>query len=150
MSIVKIRNILIVQLLLLSCSYSTVFSKDLYKVTFPDGIVIKAEVAADKAKGLQNREYLCPNCGMIFIFDKDGIYSFWMKDTLINLTLIWIDNKGNVVHIVRNAKPCKYEKDPHKECDLYFPKDVAKYVLEILPEADTSVEIGSVLVIEKK
>jgi uncharacterized membrane protein (UPF0127 family) len=143
------RLFFIVQIFFLSCSHDTVYSTDFYKVKLPDGSVIEAEIARDKAKGLQNREYLCPNCGMIFIFDKDGIYSFWMKDTLLNLSLIWIDNEGKVVHIVRDAKPCTYEEDPYKECEMYFPKDKSKYVLEILPKADKSIEIGSDLIIEQ-
>jgi len=149
MGIMIFRLFFIIQFIFLSCSNNPAHSTDLYKVTLPDGTVIEAEVAEDKAKGLQNREYLCPNCGMIFIFDKDGIYSFWMKDTLISLSLIWIDNVGKVVHIARNAKPCKYEKDAYKECEKYFPKDSAKYVLEILPKADKSIEVGSRLKIEQ-
>lgn len=149
MPIMILRLFFIIQFFLLSCGYNTAHPADLYKVTLPDGSVIEAELAKDKAKGLQNREYLCPNCGMIFVFDKDGIYSFWMKDTLISLSLIWIDNEGNVVHIVRNAKPCKYEKDPYKECERYFPKDRSKYVLEILPKIDKSIEVGSRLKIEQ-
>ena len=86
---------------------------------------------------------------MIFVFDEDGISSFWMKDTLVNFSLIWIDNEGKVVHVVRNAKPCKYEKDPYKECEKYFPKDRSKYVLEILPKIDKSIEVGSRLKIEQ-
>ena len=139
----------IIQIFLLSCSSDNVFSKELYKVTLPDGNVINAELARDKAKGLQNREYLCPKCGMIFVFDKEGFYSFWMKDTLLSLSLVWIDNDGKVVHIARNVKPCRYEKNPYKECETYFSPDQSKYVLEILPQSDKSIEIGSSLIIEQ-
>lgn len=135
--------------LLFLCSFGISYSVDFYKVTLPDGNVIKAEVAEDKAKGLQQREHLCSDCGMIFIFEKEGKHSFWMKDTLINLTLIWMDKEGKVVHIVNNAEPCRYQTDPYKECEIYSPGSDAKYVLEILPQIDKSIGVGSVLTVEK-
>ncbi len=141
----KIALIFILQFLFIMSPLIGVHAEDYYSVKFPDGREIKAEIAADKAKGLQDREHLCADCGMIFIFDKSGMYSFWMKDTLIPLTLIWIDDKGSVVHIVRDAKPCEYTDDPYMQCELYYPARPSRYVLEINPDADTGIEVDSVL-----
>jgi uncharacterized membrane protein (UPF0127 family) len=52
---------------------------DSYKITLPNGIEIKAEVAKDKQKGLQERKSLCPDCGMIFIYEREGVRSFWIE-----------------------------------------------------------------------
>lgn len=141
----NIALIFILQILFITFPLIGVHAEDYYSVTFPDGREIKAEIAADKAKGLQDRENLCEDCGMIFIFDKSGMYSFWMKDALIPLTLIWIDDNGRVVHIERDAKPCEYTNDPYTQCELYYPARPSRYVLEINPNADTGIEVGSVL-----
>ena len=78
-----------------------------------------ARTSPQKAAGLSNRPSLCPNCGMIFLFDKDTSLPFWMKDTLIPLDMIWINSKGEVTDIItatdikslkilQNTKPAKY------------------------------------------
>lgn len=54
-------------------------------------------------KGLSGREFLCERCGMLFIFPDSGIKEFWMKDMLIPLDIVWIDN--NVVVGVEKAVP---------------------------------------------
>lgn len=112
-------------------------ASDSYRIILPNGLEIDAEVAKDKQKGLQGRESLCATCGMIFIFEEDGFHGFWMKETLINLAIIWIDSDGKIVHIVKNAEPCRSTK-----CDIFVPNSPAKYVLEINPEAATGLEQG--------
>ncbi|EKE19037.1 MAG: Secreted protein containing DUF192 [uncultured bacterium] len=49
-------------------------------------------------KGLGGRERLCDSCGMLFKFETAGIHSFWMKDMMIPLDMIWI-HEGRIVHI---------------------------------------------------
>jgi uncharacterized protein len=85
-----------------------------------------AKTEAEREKGLMNRTQLDKNSGMFFIFDKEGIYSFWMKDTLIPLDIIWIDGNNKVVFISQNAQPCKT-----LICPVINPSTKAKYVLEI-------------------
>ncbi len=115
--------------------------RDFY-ITLPNGLKIKAEVAKDKQKGLRERKSLCSTCGMVFIFDNEGYYPFWMKDTLINLAIIWIDSKGRIVYKVRNAEPCIGKRNPYTECEIYSPLSSAKYVLEVNPKAAMGVELG--------
>lgn len=43
-----------------------------------------------RALGLSGRRGLCPQCAMLFIFEKPGIFSFWMKDMQFDLDIIWI------------------------------------------------------------
>jgi uncharacterized membrane protein (UPF0127 family) len=53
--------------------------------------------------------------GMLFIFNKEEIYAFWMKNTLIPLDMVWIDSNNTIVDI-QTAVPC--EADP---CPTYKP-----------------------------
>ena len=50
-----------------------------------------AKTSAEQAKGLMFRENLSIDKGMLFIFEKEEIYPFWMKDHLIPLDIIGID-----------------------------------------------------------
>ncbi|MFV2034180.1 MAG: DUF192 domain-containing protein [Halocynthiibacter sp.] len=66
------------------------------------------EVADDpeeRAQGLMYREELAARAGMIFIFDQPQQASFWMKNTLIPLDMIFVDKTGRVSRIAENAVP---------------------------------------------
>lgn len=78
-----------------------------------------AKTLSQKSAGLSNRKSLCSNCGMIFVFSKNGIQPFWMKDTLIPLDMIWLNSDGQVTDIInanetnsskilQNTQPAKY------------------------------------------
>jgi len=79
----------------------------------------------EQSKGLMFVENLDENRGMLFVFEKDGIYPFWMKNTLISLDIIWIDSNNKVVFISRNNQPCALM------CESITPQKQARYVLEI-------------------
>ena len=83
----------------------------------------------DKSRqvGLSKRKSLDQKQAMLFIFDKKGIYSFWMKDTQIPLDIIFI-NDGKIVYIVKNAKPENNNKGP---LPIYTPPTEGNYVLEV-------------------
>jgi len=80
----------------------------------------------ERSRGLMFRKELATNWGMIFVFDQKAKHSFWMKNTLIPLDIIWIDENYKVVHIKNNFQPCV-----DKNCETIAPKRKAKYVLEI-------------------
>ena len=65
---------------------------------------------------------------MIFIFNKEGIYPFWMKDTLVPLDLIWLNSKGLIVSIL-TAQP--EPNTPITQLKLYQNQKPAKYVIEL-------------------
>ena len=67
--------------------------------------VFRVEVAdtlAKKQKGLADRENMPQNYGMIFIFEKKGKYSFWMKGMRFPLDFLWIDG-DKIVEITKNV-----------------------------------------------
>lgn len=85
-----------------------------------------AESAQQRARGLMFRKELARDEGMLFVFPKEGKYSFWMKNTLIPLDIIWLDEQGRVVSIKEQAQPCS-----ENVCEGIAPDKKAKYVLEL-------------------
>jgi uncharacterized membrane protein (UPF0127 family) len=79
-----------------------------------------------QAMGLMNRTHLDADKGMLFIFSQDGIYPFWMKNTLIPLDMIWMGSGGRVVFIAKDEQPCG-----PLECPAINPEVPARYVLEV-------------------
>lgn len=68
-----------------------------------------ADTDAKRERGLMFRKELPEGRGMLFLFDEDGEHSFWMKDTLIPLDLIFVDSSGRVTGIVARARPLSLE-----------------------------------------
>jgi uncharacterized protein len=113
--------LVIILILICSCSSSISYIEI-------NGEKITVEIADTKSKretGLMFRESLCDICGMLFVFEKEGLHSFWMKNTLIPLDIVFINNSMNVVDL-KHAIPCN--KDV---CESYIPKSSALYVLEV-------------------
>jgi uncharacterized protein len=84
-----------------------------------------AETPSEKQQGLMFRKSLDEDKGMLFVYEEDGYYSFWMKNTLIPLDIIWINQTMDIIYFV-SAVPCNEEI-----CVSYLPNEKAKYVLEI-------------------
>ncbi len=78
-----------------------------------------------RSQGLMFREYLPRNRGMLFVFDSDDYWVFWMKNTHVPLDMIWLNADRQVVHIVKNVPVDKGENIPQ-----YAPAVPARYVLE--------------------
>ena len=94
-----------------------------------ESIRVDVEVADNPALrtlGLSNRKYLGDYNGMLFIFDEKVNTPFWMKDTLINLDIIFIDEKGFIVDIKENNEPCT-----EVHCPQILSSESYKYVLEV-------------------
>jgi len=77
-------------------------------------------------KGLMNRSSLPKNSGMLFIFPDEKDRSFWMKDTLMPLDIIFVSSVGRVNEIT-TLNPCQKTEI----CQSYNSKTPAQYVLEI-------------------
>jgi len=85
-----------------------------------------AKTSLQKLFGLMNVKELASNQGMWFEFDNEETQSFWMKNTLIPLDMIFVSGNYDVLEIKENVPPCKIEK-----CAIYASEKPAKYVLEI-------------------
>ncbi|MEE9427358.1 MAG: DUF192 domain-containing protein [Paracoccaceae bacterium] len=64
-----------------------------------------ADDVAERAQGLMNREEMARTAGMMFIYDAPQSVTFWMRNTLIPLDMIFIDPSGLVTSIHENAIP---------------------------------------------
>jgi hypothetical protein len=94
-------------------------------VTFAGAPPLRAEVARtpdQRARGLMQRTELAPDAGMIFLFPERTTTGFWMKGTLIPLSIAYVD--GETVVSTTEMVPC--EKEP---CRTYPP--TASYTLAV-------------------
>jgi len=66
--------------------------------------------------------------GMIFVFDDLTDSPFWMKNCLINLDVIFIDNQGVIIDILHDLPPCLQNS---VVCPSYNPKGNYRYVIEV-------------------
>jgi uncharacterized membrane protein (UPF0127 family) len=119
------------------------------RVTFPDGFVVRVEIAADdetRAQGLMFRDQLRPGAGMLFLFPQDGEYPFWMKNTKIALDMIWIDSERRIAAIAHDVQPCYVD-----DCPSYPPNATARYVLEVAAGVAKQhrLKVGDVLTFEQ-
>lgn len=96
------------------------------KLVINNDIVLFVDVANTEAKrhqGLSFRESLAEDEGMLFIFDREGVYGFHMPDMNFPIDIFWIDNNKKIISIKQNALPEDYP-------EIYYPSEKAKYVLE--------------------
>ena len=108
------------------------------KVFFPGGKSVTAELAVseeERARGLMFRKEILPGQGMLFVFREDGIHSFWMKNTLVSLDILWLDGDKRIIHIEADVPPCREEP-----CPSYGPLSPSRYVLEL--KAGRAAELG--------
>lgn len=64
-----------------------------------------ADDARERAQGLMFRRNLAPGTGMLFIYEHPQPVSFWMRNTLIPLDMVFMDGRGEVRHVHPMARP---------------------------------------------
>jgi uncharacterized membrane protein (UPF0127 family) len=100
-------------------------------VTFLDGstprtlIFLIADTEAERGLGLMNQTDIGGYNGMLFVFDEDTQGEFYMKNTLIPLTIIFFDAQGRYVSEA-DMEPCT--SDP---CELYGATGPYRYAFEV-------------------
>ncbi len=90
-------------------------------------VPVQVEVAdddAERAQGLMNRETLGQERGMLFVYPDEREMSFWMKNTLIPLSIAYIDSEERIVDI-QDMKALD-DEPPH-----YVSSEPAQYALEV-------------------
>ncbi len=82
-----------------------------------------ALTSQQRSRGLMHRREMAQGWGMLFIYPDAQMRSFWMKNTLIPLDMIFIGSGGKIINIIASAEPMT--RTPRKS------KGPARYVLEI-------------------
>lgn len=92
-------------------------------------VVLDVEVAYTaraRAQGLMHRTSLPENAGMLFVFEEAQVLAFWMKNTLIPLSIAFIDPRWRI-NDIQDMDPPK----PGGEIPIYLSKHPARYALEV-------------------
>jgi uncharacterized membrane protein (UPF0127 family) len=84
-----------------------------------------ADSGGERARGLMNRSSLPENAGMLFVYDEPTTGGYWMKDTLIPLSIAFMDGNGRILRIL-DMEPCR--ADP---CAVYDPGVTYASALEV-------------------
>lgn len=90
-------------------------------------VVVKASIADTedlREKGLSGRVTLPDGEGMWFVYQKNGLYSYWMPEMHFPIDIVWFDENLHVVYLQENATPESY---PH----VFTPNVLSRYVLEV-------------------
>ncbi len=111
----------------------------LESVEFPRGTIMVDDVPLEvqiadteprRVRGLMFQDQLPYDQGMIFVFDKPGLYSLWMLNMQFSLDMMWFDEDGKIVHIEKDVPPCKTPLEI-AACQSIIPEGQAVYVLEV-------------------
>jgi uncharacterized membrane protein (UPF0127 family) len=90
-------------------------------------VEVRVEIADDlpeQTRGLMERTALAEDRGMLFVYPDEEVRSFWMKNTLIPLSIAYIDSDGRIVDL-QDMKPLD-DDPPH-----YVSAEPARYALEV-------------------
>jgi uncharacterized membrane protein (UPF0127 family) len=104
-----------------------------------------ADTQEEREVGLMHREFLPDDAGMLFLFEGETAGGFWMKNTLIPLSIAFTGGDGTILRIL-DMEPC--EADP---CEIYDPGVLYEGALEVNQGAFASwgVEEGDLLTLEQ-
>jgi uncharacterized membrane protein (UPF0127 family) len=100
---------------------------------------VRLEVAADpaaRARGLMDRTEVPEGTGMVFLYPRDVAEAYWMKDTLVPLSIAFVAADGRVVSVAEMA-PCT--ADP---CPSYPPAGRYRYAVELPAGAFEAAGVG--------
>ena len=85
-----------------------------------------AETQEKQALGLMFRDSLPDDHGMIFIFPREAMRAFWMKNCRVPLDIVWLDERLRIVALLEDVAPCP-DAGP---CQTHVPDAAGRYVLE--------------------
>jgi len=97
-------------------------------VLTPSGAQLRVEIADTpelRERGLMGRTSLADDAGMVFVWPEDTTSAFWMKDTLMPLSVAFIASDGTVLAMI-DMEPCR--ADP---CPVYDAHVAYRMALEV-------------------
>jgi uncharacterized protein len=100
---------------------------------------VSLEVAADELardRGLSKREHVPAGTGMVFLFPRDTLVPFWMKDTLVPLQIAFVGSDGRVVGMFE-MPPCRASP-----CPTFAPRLPYRYAVELASGAFTAAGVA--------
>ena len=106
-------------------SYSEVKMITLY-IGSEKFVVEVADTAAKQQRGLMFRDHIPDDFGMLFVHAGEAYRSFWMKNCLVPLDIIYLDKHKQIINMYIDVPPCKGEP-----CKSYASARPARYVLEL-------------------
>ena len=83
-----------------------------------------AKTPQERERGLSGITKLGKDEGMLFIFERDDQYSFWMKDMRLSIDMLWLSAEKEVVFIEKDVSPDTFPQ-------AFTPDTPARYVLEV-------------------
>lgn len=95
----------------------TALSAGMHRIT-----VEVARTPGERAIGLMHRSSMPTHHGMLFVFEEPGVHCFWMRNTLLPLSIAFLADDGQVVNIA--------DMQPHSETS-HCPKQPVRYALEM-------------------
>ena len=112
-----------------------------YRLEPADGpaTTVRLEVAADpaaRARGLMGRTKVPEGTGMVFLYPADVAEAFWMRNTLVPLSIAFVAADGRVVSVAEMT-PCK--ADP---CPIYAPTGPYRYAVELAAGSFGAARVG--------
>jgi len=100
------------------------------------GLLVEVAVTAEaRERGLSGRPEVPRGTGMLFVFPAEAIETFWMKDTLVPLTVAFLDRKGRITQM-EDMTPLSEE--------AHTSREPTRYVLEVPPGwfAEMGIKVG--------
>lgn len=88
---------------------------------------IRSEIVKDQSKrelGLGGRSGLCASCGMLFLFEREEKYAFWMKGMKFPIDILWLDDE-KVLYMAENV--------PYSDQDKTYASDKPAHMVLELP-----------------
>jgi uncharacterized membrane protein (UPF0127 family) len=112
-------------------TYDSSISEDVYVAVNAHAVRVElADTNAKKARGLSERKYLGVDDGMLFDLRNDSYpHTFWMKDMLIPIDIIWINN-GKIIQINEEVQP-PLPNTPDDKLEKVGVTEKVDYVLEV-------------------
>lgn len=124
MKFLKVSLISLLFLILAYVSLSLIPDKKIRAVRIGDDEFSTeiADTREEKERGLSEREKICDKCAMLFPFDDEDMYAFWMKGMRFDIDIVWVrDNK--IIGISKNIS--------RASTDNFFPPSPADVVIEL-------------------
>jgi uncharacterized protein len=123
-------SIVVVVLAVLAAFALFLFLNRPKKIALDFQVLEKAVTLSKRQKGLSNRQDMCDQCGMLFIFPSKAKQTFWMKETYVDIDILFLSSDLKVVtHIISPKKDnteLVYESKEEVDLVLEIPSKEAK------------------------